>query len=165
MAVGTVSGLNLDEEWQLIASGSPTASSSSYSFTSISGYKTLMIAFKKIVTSVDCNFYARFNGDSTNHNYDGHFNGYDVTGYYSTTGMPLTAYVGGASNGNSGYTIIKYANSTSMFKIASEGVSYVSNNNKSIWMNNTDAISSIAIYTTTGTFTGSGTFYLYGIPA
>jgi hypothetical protein len=164
MAVGTVSTIEQDN-WQLIASGSPTASSSSYSFSSISGYKTLMIAFKKVVTSADTGLYARFNGDSTDRNYNSMVNGYSVTGDYKTDGMSLTGYPQGATTGVTGYAVINYANSTTMFKTMQEGASYVSNKYAGIWANNVDPISSIVIYTTGGTFTGSGTFYLYGIAA
>jgi type 1 fimbria pilin len=51
MAVGTVSSTTSDT-WQLISSQTPT-SGTSVSFTSISGYKTLMMAFKGVTTAAN----------------------------------------------------------------------------------------------------------------
>jgi hypothetical protein len=162
MAVGTVSGVDPVDNWQLIASGTPTSASSTYSFTSISGYKTLMIAFKKVGTNAVNNLIVRFNGDSTDRNYNSIANGYDVTGQYSTTGIALTGYL---DTSHSGYTVINNASSTTIFKTVQEGAAYVTNTYGGIWLNNTDAISSAVISTTTSTFNGTGTFYLYGIAA
>ncbi len=166
MAVGTVSGINPDDAWQLISSGTPTAASTSFSFSSIStAYKALMITFKSIaITSGDVNLYARFNSDSTNGNYSGMANGYTNTGYYTTSGIPLTGYAGNVGELN-GYIIIRNSNSTSTLKTVTEGASFVTNKYSCVWMNASDAISSIAISPSASSFSGSGTFTLYGIPA
>lgn len=62
MAIGTVSSISTDN-WQLISSTSPT-SGTSVSFTSISGYKTLMMSFKGITTAANSYMIVRFNNDS-----------------------------------------------------------------------------------------------------
>jgi hypothetical protein len=68
MAVGTVSSTTSDT-WQLISSQTPT-SGTSVSFTSISGYKTLMMAFKGVTTAANSYMIVRFNNDSSAGNYN-----------------------------------------------------------------------------------------------
>jgi hypothetical protein len=159
MATSNVSAIDQDT-WQLISSATPTASASSHSFSSISGYKTLMLAYKKVGTGAAANLYLRFNGDSTDRGYSGLANGYYDAGYFTTTGLGIT---GESTTENSGYVVINNANSTNMFKTIQEGASFVTNKYGLIWLNNTDAISSVVIHTSTSTFSGTGTFYLYGI--
>ena len=67
MAVGTVSGTNPDDAWQLITTNTPSAAASS-TFSSISGYKKLMLVFNKYTTSAAGPANVRFNSDSTNGN-------------------------------------------------------------------------------------------------
>ena len=67
MAVGTVSGVNLDEQWQLISS--QTASGSSITFNSFSGYKTLWLVGRNITKSASNYVRIRINGDSAGGSY------------------------------------------------------------------------------------------------
>jgi hypothetical protein len=62
MAVGTVSGVNLDDQWQLITS--VTASGSSVTFNSFSGYKTLWLTGRGITKSASDYVAVRPNNDS-----------------------------------------------------------------------------------------------------
>jgi hypothetical protein len=69
MAVGTVSGVDQADNWQLIATNTPSAASTS-SFTSISGYKQLRIVYKLTSTANGVyGYYLQFNSDSTMGNY------------------------------------------------------------------------------------------------
>jgi hypothetical protein len=67
MAVGTVSGVNQTDNWQLISS--VTASSTAVTFNSISGYSRLMVVYKAMTTSASVWIYLRVNNDSTGGNY------------------------------------------------------------------------------------------------
>lgn len=161
MSVGTVSGIVPDEQWQLITS--VTASGGSVSFTGISNaYKTLIIGFKNVTSSAGSDIFMRFNGDSTAGNYQSMVGGYGANpGSYGNNVLYITGW---PSTSNTGYTVIRNANSTSMFKYIDKGIAYVSYLYGGMWYNETDAISSIVLSCAGSTWTG-GTFYLYGIPA
>ncbi len=63
MAVGTVSGIEPDDNWQLISS--VTASGTAVTFNSISGYKRLMVVWKVLTTGTSQWYQLRVNNDST----------------------------------------------------------------------------------------------------
>jgi hypothetical protein len=69
MAVGTVSGIEQENNWQLIASNSPTGTTTAASFTSISGYKRVMVVWKALRTGANAWLYLKVNNDTTVGNY------------------------------------------------------------------------------------------------
>jgi hypothetical protein len=160
MAVGTVSGVNLDEQWQLIATNTPSAASSS-SFTSISGYKKFWLVYKNMSNSTNSEYYLRFNSDSTAGNYAG------TTLWYSTyveadnTLVRLTAINTTATNVG-GSAVID--NSFKDVHRVDVDASLYASKGTAIWMPSSPSdITSISFGSTAGTFTG--TIYLYGIAA
>jgi hypothetical protein len=158
MAVGTVSGLNLDEEWQLITTNTPSAAAST-TFSSISGYKKLMLVFKSYTTSVASGARMSFNGDTTNGNYSSNAD-WGVSGL--DNGMAFI-HLGGypySTQDRTGYAIIESVNKSiphlvygSSFDAITLGGIYIDPN----------PITSVTITGAGGTITG--TFYLYGIAA
>ena len=162
MAVGTVSGIEPDDNWQLIATNT-TTSGTSTTFNSFSGYKTLMITFKGVYTSAETRHIMRFNGDSGS-NYQSLMSGYSATpAGYATDKLHITGW--STAGPENGYVIIKNVNSTTLPKIITEGLSYVMNKNGGIWLNESSAITSIVITNNDSTAYTAGTFKLYGIPA
>lgn len=162
MAVGTVSGVNLDDAWQLIATNTPTSGTST-SFTSLSGYKSYMVIWKSVTIS-DYNYMAlRFNDDTTASNY---ISAYKVNIGSNATGAGIQV-TGSATSGKSGVCIISYANSTTGPKLTnafSDEVDQASPQSTGCWVS-TSAITSIKFYTKDGATFSAGTVYLYGIPA
>jgi hypothetical protein len=159
MAVGTVSGIDLDENWQLITTATPS-SASSVTFNSFSGYKKLMIAYK-VSQSTASNLRAQFNGDTTVNNYGSAMHMYGTYGTWNGDTEPylyLMAY-GSAPASQVGFVVIENVDKT-IPKILTGGGQMVGASG--VWMG-TSAITSIVISGTSGTF--SGTIYLYGIAA
>jgi hypothetical protein len=70
MATGTVSSVTGDV-WQLIASNTPTTSPTQIDFTSIAGYKTIMVVFKGINTGASASISFTCNNDTTTGDYAG----------------------------------------------------------------------------------------------
>jgi hypothetical protein len=68
MAVGTISGIEPDDNWQLIATNTPSAAAST-AFSSVSGYKKLILVYKGYTTSVAGPARLSFNSDTTAGNY------------------------------------------------------------------------------------------------
>ena len=157
MAVGTVSGLNLDEEWQLIATNSPSGATNS-SFTSISGYKKLMVTYQ--ISSASEKLVVRFNGD-TGSNYAGIAIMYTTNQFRSnSTYIPITSYNEATPVG---YTIFKNTDKTTTPKIVEDGGGFNVSVSKGIWFG-TSAVTQLDIFAVDGTaFTG--TLKLYGVAA
>ena len=78
MAVGTVSGISPEDNWQLISS--VTASGTSHTFSSLTGYKHLWVTGVSITKNVSDYVGMRPNNDSTAGDY-----GLEWTGGTSTT--------------------------------------------------------------------------------
>jgi hypothetical protein len=158
MAVGTVSGSNLDEEWQLIATNTPSGAAN-FTVSSISGYKKLMLVFRAYTTSVAAPARLTFNADSTTDNYfstaDWAPNGYDISrnfiflGLYSYTTQTRSGYIV-IENVNKSMEHIVKGTATDAFTV--DGAYLVA-----------DPITSLTVAAPGGTF--SGTFKLYGIAA
>jgi len=149
MATDSVSAIDKDT-WTLIDSRTPT-SGTSVSFTSISGYKTLLLAAKNITTNVTGYLTVRLNNDSTAGDY------IEQTGagedfFYVSTNDPARAMM----------MIIYDANQDVPHKI--EKSSYQSSAfNNPVFYTDPVAITRVDLLNSTAaTFTG-GTVYLYGI--
>lgn len=158
MAVGTVSGIDPTDNWQLIATNTPSAATSS-TFSSISGYKKLMLVFSGS-QSTGANMTLQFNGDTTASNYGGAQVLWSGLGTYSAGAafIPFTGY-NDAINPQTQYAIIDYANASTP-KLFSVGGSKTTAGT-GIYIGS--AITSIVLAVSSGTITG--TVYLYGIAA
>jgi hypothetical protein len=160
MAVGTVSGVNLDEAWQLIATNTPSAAASS-TFSSLSGYKKFLVVYKSITSSTGTVLGLRFNGDSTTGNYGGSAFHYASIIDNNTNGALITA--GSATTHYSGSATID--NSVQGFHLVTINSGYQVTIGSSTYIPTTPAdITSIQFYPVAGG-TITGTIYLYGIAA
>jgi hypothetical protein len=160
MAVGTVSGVNLDEQWQLIATNTPSAASSS-AFSSLSGYKKFWLVYKSVSSSITGQLAIRFNGDSTTGNYAGTAYWYSTYVEAENTMVKLTAI---GTTGACGGSVIIDNSLPAVHKVTADASLYVQNST-AIWMPSTPSdITSISFFPSNGG-TISGTIYLYGIAA
>ena len=141
--------VSTSDTWTLIDTRTPT-SGTSVSFTSISGYKTLMLAFKSITTAAVSYMIIRLNNDSSAGNYSE--NSGTETEFLISTNDPARA----------GAIIIYNANQAVPHKIEKSSYQSATNNNPAFY---TDAIAITRvdlISRESSAFTG-GTVYLYGI--
>ncbi len=155
MAINTVSSIS-DDVWQLIATNTPSAASSS-SFTSISGYKKLMVTWQ--LTGVTGYLGARFNNDTTSGNHVGTavmFGSYGERFY--TTFIPINAYIDSSTGG---YATFKDTDKTTPKFI--DEIGGLSGSKAGGIYFGTSAVTQLDVIVTTGTF--SGTIKLYGIAA
>ena len=157
MAVGTVSSVDSDV-WQLIATNSPSAASST-SFSSISGYKKLMVVWQVTASTTGANNWllVRLNSDSTSGNY-GSIAALDGTNVNrSLSSFYVTAYTD--TGGVTGYAIISDTDKTTpkfLEKVGSNDALITSG----IYVGSS-AVTALSLHTNTGTITG--TVSLYGI--
>ena len=162
MAVGTVSGINYDDAWQLISS--TTASGASVTFSGLDGlYKELMVTYRSLTTSAVCGLAVRFNGDSTNYNYGATSVWQAAYSEPVIAYIPLTAYTNYTDHA-SGYVKIKNTNLAIPHTV--EGGGYVANSIDGLYNPSTpSAINSLLVKTTnTATFT-AGTIQVWGVAA
>ena len=82
MAVGTVSGVNLDEQWQLITSAAATGAS--LTFSSLSGYKHIWITGVAITKSGGDYITVRPNNDTSAGSYSQGWNAGTETRWLAT---------------------------------------------------------------------------------
>ncbi len=151
MAVGTVSGVNLDEQWQLISSVTP--SGTSITFNNLTGYKHIWIAGSNITKSASTPIGIRPNNDTTVGSYA-----------WQQSGNDNKFYVGTTTAGSHALNFKIYnIDQAAPHKV--ESVSDSTYNNYDAYTNPV-AITSIVVFTWNGTatFTG-GTIAAYGIPA
>jgi hypothetical protein len=152
MAVGTVSGISPEDNWQLISSVTP--SGTSHTFSSLTGYKHLWVIGKGITKSGADYIGMRPNNDTTAGNYGlGWASGTSQTSLIANT----TAAAQGVSAKiyNIDQAIPHKIDGTYDANQWSPADAYV----------NPVVITSLVIHCyTTGSFTG-GTLSLYGIPA
>ena len=159
MAVGTVSGTSPEDQWQLIATNTVTSATSS-SFTSISGYKQLRIAYKLTSTANGVfGYYLQFNSDSTMGNYGSSIALYTTNQTRNGDRMYISGYT--ETNASAGYATILDADKTTPKTLGAFAGQW-STVGTGVWMGSS-AISSILFSSDSGTFTG--TIYLYGIAA
>jgi hypothetical protein len=159
MAVGTVSGVS-DDVWQLISTNTPSAATSSV-FSSISGYKKLMLVWSGNASAND-KFWLRFNGDSTVANYGGSSALYAANSGSWSGGdavIPFIGYVSDSAVASVACAVIDYANVDTPKLMQITGSRTTVGNG--VYLGN--AITSITVGISSGNFTG--TLKLYGIAA
>lgn len=158
MAVGTVSSLEQDN-WQLIATNTPSAAASS-TFSTISGYKKLMLAFS-LTQSANDRLWVRFNSDTTAGNYGGTAQMYSNYASWgnSESNIPIIGYTAEGSVPSVGQVTIENVN-LSIPKIIS-GAGSKASILGGVYLGS--AITSILVSPSSGNITG--TIYLYGIAA
>ena len=149
MAVGTVSSVSGDV-WQLISSSSPT-SGTSVSFTSIAGYKTLMLAFKGVTTAANSYMIVRFNNNSS------------AGSYSAGVGNETSMILSGDSSARGGAIIIYDADKTVPHKI--EKSNYDATHLVSGFYTDPVAITRVDLISRESSAFTAGTVYLYGIAA
>ena len=151
MAVSNVSTVD-SEVWQLITTTTITPSTASYNYTSISGYKTILIVGKNIVKAAANYNIVQFNGDTS-------------AGAYAMnaqSGSGTQFYVTGNNAGPAAFGFIVYdVNKAVPHRV---GVGYSTNaGSENQYYTDPIAITSILVAVSdSGTFT-SGTIYVYGI--
>lgn len=151
MAVSNVSTID-SENWQLIATNTPAGTSTSSTFSSLSGYRKYMVVWSGISLASSEDFYARFNG-STSFYGAGAWYGTNCSMHYSW--IPLIGtYV---SNVRAGYFVVEDADKAIPHRVNGAGSSAIS-----ITGMHADlaAITSIALISGANI---TGTIYLYGI--
>jgi hypothetical protein len=149
MAVNTVSSITSDN-WQLISSSSPT-SGTSVSFTSIAGYKTLMLAFKGVTTAANSFMIVRFNNDSSSGNYN------------SGVGNETSIILASNTTARGGVAIIYDADKTVPHKI--EKSNYDATHTDTAFYTDPVAITRVDLISREASAFTAGTVYLYGIAA
>jgi hypothetical protein len=151
MAVGTVSGSNLDEQWQLISSVTP--SGTSVTFSSLAGYKHIWIIGNAITKSASTAISIRPNNDSSIGAYAWAQSGNDSRFYAGVTTATASALS------------FKIYNIDQAAPHKVESVSDSLYNGYDAYVNPV-AITSITVLNANGTatFTG-GTLAIYGIAA
>lgn len=157
MAVGTVSTVEQDN-WQLIGTSTPSGTAAA-TFTSIAGYKRLMLVWKKLTCSSNNWLFAKVNNDNTAGNYSSHVGYPGSNDYWSQTELVLS---GSTFTNFSGMMIIENANQSIPHEISRFSINFgYSYADPAILAS--DPITRLDIYMGAN-FTG-GTVYLYGIPA
>jgi len=162
MAVGTVSGLNLDDQWALINT-TTQSSGTSLTFSSLGGYKKLMVTFTGFTQSGSGNAVVTLNG-STAYTFGSYIYWLNVL-QNTFTGVPLN-YTGFAVNANDGWFIVDAATANSPIKKIT-GQAHDANNT---YLGNIDGTCMTTSQVTSLTITSptaftAGTFSIYGIAA
>jgi hypothetical protein len=158
MAVGTVSGLNLDEQWQLIETQSPSAASAA-TFSSVSGYKRLMLVWKT-TPSTGSFVYMSVNNNTTSNDYTSVVN-WQAAALNKVLTTSITLDAQDHSGLHAGMVIIENVTQT-MPHILTNFVNQRADAFYGLVIN-TAPITRVDIYPSTGTFTG--TVSIYGIAA
>ena len=153
MAVGTVSGINPDDTFQLITSTTISSGTANYNYNSIAGYKTIIVAGKNIVKSAAEYMTVQFNSNTAAGSYAQNPQG----------GANNFFYVTGNNAGPAAHALVVYnVNQDVPHKVDTAYLSSTGATNQ--YYTDPVAITSIQVALTGGTFT-SGTIYLYGIAA
>ena len=156
MAVGTVSSSVVDNPWQLIATNTPTSTATS-TFSSISGYKRLMVVMKALTFSGTVELYLRVNNDSTAGNYATRNALYGAGDIESNSLIALNGY---SRNSSSGMIVIENANQSTPHQISDFASTTTYTFFGSILL--ADPITRIDVFTNGNNFTG-GTIQLWGV--
>lgn len=160
--------------YDLIASNVLTSSASSVTFSSISGYRDLVVvADGRTVTGSSDNFVLRFNGDTGNNYNSVWAETYGTSNWSSSSSNSSWIILGQAYSllqpTESGLAIAsimdysatdKHKSVLSRAGRAGEGVTMLAGR----WAN-TSAITSVTVLTTSANFAVGSSFYLYGIVA
>lgn len=158
MAVGTVSSSVVDDPWQLIATNTPTSTTTS-TFSSISGYKKLMVVWKALTASSGVELYLRVNNDSTAGNYATRNANYGAGDIESNSLIALNGYT---RNQNTGMIVIENANQSTPHQISD----YASNTTFTFMgaILLADPITRVDVFTNGNNFV-SGSIQLWGVAA
>jgi len=148
MATGTVSSITGDI-WQQISTVTPTNGSTSATFSSISGYKTIMVIAQGIVPSGGEIPYLQFNGDTTAGNYQGQYQGVPMANSISTAFGKIA--------------IIYDVNQSVPHRVESGVAATAGTLGLQMWAQATPITSITWTFLSGATFTGVGTITLYGI--
>lgn len=158
MAVGTVTGLEPADNWQLIATNTVTSGSTT-SFTGLSGYRKLMVTFKGVTLNASNWLYLRFNSDSTGGNYG------STVGLYTSAGGSRTdnsiLLNGYADTGMTGYAVFNSTDKTTPKFLEDAGGSALGYSN-GIYLG-TSAITAVEVFS--GAQYTAGSIAIYGIAA
>jgi hypothetical protein len=148
MATGTVSSITGDV-WQQISTVTPTNGSTSATFSSISGYKTIMVVAQGIVPSAGEIPYLQFNGDSTAGNYQGQYQGVPMGNSISTAFGKMA--------------IVYDVTQSAPHKVDAAVAATAGTLGLYFWAQATPITSITWTFLSGATFTGVGTITLYGI--
>jgi hypothetical protein len=152
MATGTVSSVSGDN-WQLISSVTPTNGATSVTFSSIAGYKTIMVALTGIVSSASEALFLQFNGDNTAGDY-----------FHTSTGVQLGRTVTTGAGGR--MAIIYDVDKSAPHKVETQASGTADATTAFNFWTVASPVTSIAcVFVTSATFTAAGTIALYGIAA
>jgi hypothetical protein len=157
MAVGTVSGVDPQDNWQLISSVTP--STGTVTFSSVSGYKTLLLSGKAVLKSGSDTPLVRLNGDTsaTAGGSYGVLNGAGTTNYF---------IINGASSIPQAFAFTIYnANQSVPHRVTSGYAAAGQNGSASDYYTDPTPITSISLMLDNGQTFSGGTVYLYGIAA
>ena len=155
MAVGTVSGVDPQDNWQLISSVTP--SSTAVTFNSISGYSRLMVVWKAMTTSASAWIYLRVNNDATAGNYA------SMSAYTGSNDLSSNNYIvltGTTQTSHSGLIVIENADKSTPHQVSQIASAYIDSYTAAILYSS--PITRVDILG--GTFTG-GTVELWGVAA
>jgi hypothetical protein len=151
MATGTVSSITGDN-WQLISSVTPTAAATSVTFSSIAGYKTIMVVLSGIVASATEAMYLQLNGDTTAGDYFGTF-----------PGVLLGRTFTGSAQGR--YAMIYDVDKSLPHRVDAPASTSDGTLCMQLWTTASPITSIVCAFTSGATFTAVGTIALYGIAA
>lgn len=153
MAVSNVSTINADN-WQLITTNAITSGNTSSTFSSISGYKKLMIVGKDVHTGTADYLCMQFNSDTANN-----YGSVAINGTATQSQFTKFIYTASTSNYFNGYAIIEDVDTSAPKRVTG----YISNSFSGGMWYSTSALTSILIFLNNGNSWDTGTFYLYGI--
>ena len=156
MAVGTVSGIEPDDNWQLVASQAMSGLNT-HTFSSLSGYKTYWVVGKALTNSTADIIAVRINGDSSAGSYASFWAISGNNGYFLTTQNAASSKA---------FTLeIKNADKSVPHQVKS--TAYASSNpttNGDAYVDPVPVTSITVAAYASNNFSG-GTVYLYGIAA
>jgi hypothetical protein len=157
MAVGTVSGIETENNWQLIASASPTSGTTAASFTSIAGYSRVMVVWKALRASSGAWLFLKVNNDTTAGNYAGMAAYTSASNFESESLIPVSGFNG---TNHSGAITIENVNQSTPHQISNFAAYQTSQFTGAIL--NSSPITRIDLYINTSALTG-GTVELWGV--
>jgi hypothetical protein len=154
------------DNWVQISSVTPTNGASTVSFTSISGYKKLMLRINNISTG----YSLTFNSD-TGSNYSFSYLQYTSSTFSGRTtqnNTSISVFSSGSSS-NSAQLTINETNTTGIKNLSGfgeyvSGVSYYLPSVQGSYFGSA-AITTVTLTTGSGTYTATGTVTLYGVAA
>jgi hypothetical protein len=156
MAVGTVSGVDQSDNWQLVASQAMSGLNT-YTFSSLTGYKTYWLVGKAITSGTSEIVNIRVNGDTSGGSYanlwasDGNGSGFQVTANIATT----RAFSLQIDNADKAVPHQVRTNTYASGYPATPGDAYI----------DAAVITSLTVRTNGGSNFSGGTVFLYGIAA